>query len=1590
MLEACNSCTGLSLDIQLKILQALPSLLQNYAEELKGELLASALQVCSALQGVKTPAVSGVAAATLQQLITSVYDQVASEDSHATEIPPIDGVPGDDGTIPVRAAAFDAYRVFLDLCLATEGRKTRFVEFAAVSQASGLELVYSCLDSHSRIFASHAEQMNVVRTVLFPTVIRALSEKQSFPLTVRLVRVLDLLLRKHLEQCPAEAEVGLSLATHMLDLDAAPSWKRVLMMEILRGVYADSSLVFKAFSMYDAQDGKKNVVQENVSALVRLSTEKPNAIGLGQQSSAPTGSYTQRDGNAEQTAMEAAGGVAGAISTVLGVTEASAPGISTQWSSPRIPCMDQLDKSDPSAFPETYIYSLVLDCLTSLSENLAKLILPLTVQHESAKSRKAKSNSATNGDAEERPSRTRMTRSQSFRTRAVPLNPLSLEDNPAIARVQTCASLIEACWPALLATCSTFLYASLDNDYYRALIKSYQRFAQVAGLLRLTTPRDAFMTTLGKAAVPPQVLNAHSFAAPLSPNTESPRLFSNPKGMLSVDSLVSQASGLSLDKSQRSSYEPPKPTLTTRNLLCLRALLNLAIALGPILEKSFAVVIEALKQADMILSSSGPTATQKNGLESPATLQAFSGEVSAVEAAASRLLESTADYPDEAFVNIVSSVCGLLHEKRHTDSVPSTPTQSSPPPTPAARRVSGLPGLRTGTSMQAQDYQFVLPKLGDLISLNVSRFSGKDFDQTGWTMIIEELIDIITMAFGFKEARKLACDILGGLAMGTIAGAVDEEVDVQQSVQRRALNVLLRTINLLYERTDDLSSIEIELHAKLVDALRAILEQGGESLTAGWDTTIAIAASVFQDHEDDSAKPQSADENLIKWKDLSSNFISTSVGRTSFAVVQLICSDFRNGLPKPCIGSLVELLYRFMSQDSDLNTSLTSITLVRNLSDYVFDAVEAPQMEQLYRECDEDLNLLDYQIATLSRSSGAAQWLLLLLRLRDVTAVDRAEVRNAAFQTVCSIFRNHGHQLSPAAWDLTMRSVILRIPANDVAKQQAVTFAVASKEGEAVRDETSKMILVSTADLLSQHLSAVERMPSLIQCWEDLMKTLDAYTNLKRHSVNAALYNGLANILSHIDAQSKVWTGSVRQAASIWARRVPVSDSIGDSNQEAFTAYTDTANEIYRLTGNDLTAAQIRSLTQNLLECIRQSDADGYSSDVNTMTVLQCKVADLLKEIRIEIPGVASTLLTVSSELVRMPFALVFDPKPKSNPTFIALSTIMMDFMERVIISNMAEAEIFESGALLSALEAFSVPIVLKYQWKTSGRPPAPWQKATSCAITVTGPIVQRMNEMVGRPDLVNPIWSTVVGISNGIMAGDCSLAPEGTDIVLDEDFDIANLEIMRNMLIPRLGAEVVADETRQTYTRSLFTASIIHAPEPHELPASDKSPLEGILNVRRGRVRDPPPVPRELMAYSCFSELISLTATDVNNSPERQRLARAAAPLLMLRFTLPIKAYIADQPLRGRMPQPLSEVEELQFCFQEMQTLRCDPEALAGLTGAMGLSGEKAHLRLLHPLLTQAVGVAGDRWGGNEELLTALRKTLDVAGQDTAWSSYD
>ncbi|KAH8665989.1 endosomal peripheral membrane protein-like protein [Tricladium varicosporioides] len=1583
VLEAFREATSAGLDVQLKILQALPSLLQNYADDLKSDFLAAALNICTILQASKNGIVNNTAAATLQQLVVAVFDKVVTEDKIALEVPTVGEAPSEDGNVQLRAAALDAYRVFNDLCLLTESQKPQFLKSAGMPQTFGLELIESVLTNHSEIFLTHPEQAHILRTRVMPFIINSLSEKLNFAVTVRIGRILYTLLRRHLGILQSEGEMALGLLTHMLDHDTA-LWKRSLCMEILRGIFAEAALIRRIFAMYDAQEGRKAILKNLVAAFVRISTEKPAVIGLGHQSTIPSaGQSSQSD-----QAMLEASGVPGIISSSVGSNE-PVSGISTQWSTMRVPCIDQLDKTDAPTIPESYIYSLTLACISGFSEGLAKFILPLTVPERPRKKAARQSESEAKETDSPNPKEV-LERKSSIKKNPVPVNPLSLNRHPLFNEVNICAGIVEECWPAVLATCSTFLYASLDTDYYHGLVRSFQKFTHVAGLLHLATPRDAFLTTLGKAAVPPNVFSATSATTPVpsTPPPEGSSMFSNAKGLLSVESLVSHATTSMTDRVRQGSVDVGQPSLNTRNLLCLRALLNLGIALGPTLGSAWGIILGTLQEADLVLFSSTKSARTPTGQKSDNTsgvdgalLVNFGSEIKAVETAASRLLESTVDFPNVSFLEVVKALCSLFGAEEAVETA-SGPTSPASPPVGAGRRPSiihrRIHSINTAPSTQNQEDLFALAKLGDVASINIERLTHYDPEVSGWTLLTKDLIKAACSPNTPSSVRLRGAEILVRLVLDAAAATMALPDETRSVIQLRLLQTLRAALQPL-ESSERLTSVaihstDIDVHKVILEGLKSILEQCGETLISGWEIAFEIIGSVFVKTDED-------DERGFK----SSTTRSSRLIRSSFSSLQLICSDFLSSLPNSCFIILVDTLYNFCTQDDDLNISLTTVTFFWVLSDFISGRTSSFSLSPDLIQGSDERTLVEMASGEDLTISDAALWMLLLLRLAAVTTDERLELRNSAIQTLLRIFDAYGDQLSSEAWSMCLKSVIFKL-LSSIEEQLEITTAPASSIQDKDRvgwNETTVVVLSGITKLLADYLDTLSSHATFGKSWATLLEHYKRLLQFKVLDINTSVFNSIRQILSRGNTAE---TGKINfdqpaidLAWGLWSHSLPAvkvdpAEKKFD-NQKYLVAFVSALQELYRLVQTDLNATKVRRMLQLLREAIQQASAATYSADIEYLTPLQSQVLESLKIIRTDIEGVPGALIGQVSEFI----GLAFEPRDalsSDRPTYVALSKASMILIESLILSHSSDHNIYSSRALTSALTALARPIILKYSFPIVTKSVSPWRQATSSSLEILKAILPILIKAELENEIIRSIWTSIVTIANAITTADCTKAHPTINITSDQAFDISSFLTLRTLITPALGSPIIPDKTRRIYTESLFHTSLIHAPQPSDLPSPGQELLSSLYKPRKGLTFDPPPSPRSKVSYVCYETLLDLVSLHSSSSQEI-KLAQAAAPYLILRSGLTLHAYIADQPLRGRMPQPLSQRKELLFILEELVRLRCEPDSIPDAPGVE--SEGKKHLHRLYPLLVKAVGVAGR----DGEVLSWIGKALDEVGME-------
>lgn len=915
VLQALRECSTLALDIQLKVLQALPSLLQNYASNLTGQLLVAAFQVCFLLYGSKTAVVSNTAAAALQQLVNSTFEKVSTKGDLSSKEDAAEVSIG-DGEITIQGTALDAYLTLEDICLLIEGQKPNTFLGASLTQNFGLELVESILSNHADTIMAHPEQIHVLRTRLMPLIIRVLSEKTAFATTARTMRLLQLIVSRLLFAMEAECEMALTLLNHMLDQDAAVLWKRVLCLEVFCGLHAEPALLRSIYAHYDEAEEKRNIVRDHLGGLVRLASEKPAIIGLGQQSSIPA---APSDDSGEQAALQA--GMIGSIGVVVSNIESpNTVGISNKWSTIRIPLLDSLDKSEAPSLPATYIYSLALNCITLFSEGLARFLLPFTVPLESKAKRKhaksvvAEMRSESTDDL--RPPEPQLHRRSSYGGRRVPVNPLSLTEHVLYSQIATSSQMADQCWPALLAASSTYLNATMDSENYHSLIRAFQKFTQIAGLLGLATPRDAFLTTLGKHAIPStKALPNSSLHRNSGPDSASEADVS--------DSDRDHSPAPSRPKIKRQqSFEHAPPSMNTRHLLCLRALLNLGIALGPVLQRSWTIIIETLQQADAVisLSNAGPQRprSRKSAVDAvdEKNDEDLGLEITAAETAASRMFESTSELPSRAFLDHLYCLRSLLSID---GSDPTSPADMLSPSSGASkhRKLRSISGTTMEESAPNRETNFILDKMSIVVQSNVLRLMDSNADESGWHLLVEGLQGIICLSSAAAEVRIKAASVLDDLIV--LVAVSDEPLPSEErdSIRSRSFETLLHQINGVqktFRQSRGSPNCSIEIHRMALDALRSILEHCGDSLTEGWTTIFTIIPSIF-DVSTGAGNPSRASLDQIR--------TSPKLVRSSFGSLQLICSDFLSSVPPSNLLQLLDILYYYSAQDQDLNISLT-------------------------------------------------------------------------------------------------------------------------------------------------------------------------------------------------------------------------------------------------------------------------------------------------------------------------------------------------------------------------------------------------------------------------------------------------------------------------------------------------------------------------------------------------------------------------------------------------------------------------------------------------------------------------------------------
>ncbi|WVQ70582.1 hypothetical protein IAR50_000101 [Cryptococcus sp. DSM 104548] len=1461
VLVTLSSVANQAVDIQLKILQTLLSIL-TFDKDVHDEVLGNTLLLCFKLQESRVSVVSSTAAATLRQAVMLIFDRLSSThlipSSSPSEPPTPATIPlslpsEPPQTLQVTPSAMDAYSIFSDLCLlaASAGahgsafgglwkgadiEKPKLLKLHNLQRTFALELIESILSGYESGVKKRPELLFLLQHSLHPLLLKLLAERPTFPIALRVCRLIFLLIRSFIDQLPREIEIYLASLIKIGTGDhegeetkvkeSTSPWLRVLALEILRGICGDHALLQSIYTHFDEAGGPV-LFTKIINALGRLINERPALLGMGSQMhglSVPTGmqadasgSNTNLHGGYLDMGLGMLGSAASAgVSTMNAMMMGAGGGGLGQHSGMKLKLIEQHDKAEAPIFPETYIYLLAFQSLNTIAQGIYTVV-------------------ATK--------------------------------NPPPASLRGMAS---SAWPALLAAISYSIGTNLSDTLFAEVLTALQDFTVACGLLNLSTPRDAFLNTLGKYAVPPPAVSA------MQAYIEAP-------GQRNAGGIAADALGFA---SSLAGNAPPAgpPSLSERNLACLRSAINTARVLGPTLGKAWHDVLEILQNGNFMMAVSKPLAPRRYGgvggspkkappptlgrvgeapEPKPPILQDLEPE--SIQQLITGLFDSSGDLPDEAFTTFVTALCRLSSEmigmeSPQTSFFPDNGSEVSLPPTPSSSAMFSPPlennrrrtsGINVSHGIKSVERSFSLTKLKSVSTRNLKRIVAKE-PSVGWDAITQHLLAVARHPTAPSTIRIQASETLGELLLAAV------RVGKESRTQHQVFDVLMRQVDA--QPISNSLATDFDVRSSGYQTLNQLLESSGHSLQVGWGMIFDMLDGVCRDDNlnEEPLDPGDTSSEARRPTTVSSKGNSNLI-RIAFPSLTIICTDFLSSLDDDSLQQCIVSLGSFGAQKEDVNIALAAIGLLWNVS----DAVQRDSKEL---------------------------WLYLLTQLLALGQDSRLDVRNGAIQTLFRCIEIYGSDLTPTLWHDVLWKVIFPL--------------IEAAEGE----ETQVLALTSVGSVFGSFLTLIAKLESFD---EGLQRFLDcvvhAFTSQARACCTAGL-KALEKVLIAADASRKHLGGSMQKIVdAAWLTFVDMGNAFTNGEpytQENLIALIRVGSLLHdNLAPHDTERlTHFASILRSTMTYIRSPD---FRPDNDVMSPLQTSICEIVANSKLLGPNLVLSSLAEFATLAYVGVGGQQDTGAKL--TYVALSKWSMRKIEGIFEGASKNKQLYEDGTVEGIISMYSIPIKLKYDCPPANRfgdDPPLWRTATLVFSSILGWVIATLDAENIEKEKVERLWAQIMEVFGGMLSAESS----GDVSSDDETFAIDHLSRMRDTVVPRLGHSLVPDGVISHFAEVLSKASRLYQYD---------------VRVSGGTTAPAIPSTQEDLRYWAFDLLVALSArrdeVEEQDTKGLRRIAKLALPSLLTRFDASIHRFLEDRDIRGNLPLGRAREDELLYVLRHL-----------------------------------------------------------------------
>ncbi|KAJ3406857.1 hypothetical protein HDU80_010254 [Chytriomyces hyalinus] len=1014
---------------QVKVLQAIPPILSAHSE-IDG-IVTDSMQLCFNLsETAKFPIVNSIAAATLRQIVLHVYEHIPLEEHGPTSV--------DDAAHVVDRATRDAVALFRDMAMLAAGEHGVFWRVAVVPKATCLELIESVLAAQWKLFKKNEQLLGILKDRVCPLLMRSFSDKTDFALNVRLMRLINVIVKQFHDVLVMECEIFLSLHVKLLESDHGNSWMRVLVVESIKVLASTEGFLRSIFLAYDAQTGSTKVFADLLGAVGRVLIVEKQAVLI-----------------IPREVLESPGATNAAAVIDVGKEQ-----MSLSNSLMKVACLEQLEKTDAPAIPENYLTALCIQCIVTACET--------QVSHLLTRLQSAIPQSPSATIIPESPI------SPTLPTTNIQHQPIQQDELILALEMSTAA------FPIILSTLTILLIGNTDADIYKSSLRSCISYTTLLGLLGLVQQRNILLETLCRMGTPADTPLSFDAAAAIREVAQfSPAAAQNlttrfNHALHGVNRLgernlsavvaacqISMQLGSVLDVG---SWYTVLETLQAVEGLHSMGRLDRRETMAPMASN---VLLDGVKSLDTSGNSGGAVLGRKLSNSNPKLMIRGDGTgpsgLASVEVnlqlAAKNLFEFTRSMSAKSLKEFLTALCMLARDG--ADKAARTAVEKS--------LGTGSSNSSNTGSGSAEDKSFAVAKLHEVFVANNERIV--DPPSEIFNLVTGCLIDIAHESQCTPGIRAQVCNVFGEVLVSSIQCSEVEEGHGIRNGQVVEMKLLAPLKQFMLVGVEDLvvapvgvpvaSVIEadqqrvvivkgawfVEVQKVGLETVKRILMSSGHNLVHGWFLIFEVLRSVVGGgkkggtmHGSEALFAGTVDPAAA------SNAKVSNLVRTAFPSIQLVCGDFLGSLGPEILLECIETLGVFGAQQEDINISLTTIGLLWNISDNILmrrqklekekKAGESPPTASFPAlESTSNLNqstagslavIIPSRTAVASRENIQGPvttktmdmlWMHLLGHLSQLCSDLRPEVRNSANQTIFKTISINGKRLTLEAWD---------------------------------------------------------------------------------------------------------------------------------------------------------------------------------------------------------------------------------------------------------------------------------------------------------------------------------------------------------------------------------------------------------------------------------------------------------------------------------------------------------------------------------------------------------------------------------------------